>query len=425
MPEAPPAGPTPAHPSPAAPPARPATEPSVATPAGRGAALPLPPGSVPSEAELGAFLANLPAMDVPARLERLRESLEAEGLAAMLVTSLTNLRYLCGFSGSAGMLFVLPSGVVLLTDGRYGQQAGEQLEAAGVAARVEVAPAAGQAALGRGLLEGTGVERLALEADHLSWARQRSFAADWFPGVEPVPTVGMVERLRSVKDEGEIARLTAAAAVADAAFAAVRPLLAEGPDERSFALALEVEMRRLGASGPSFETIVAAGPNGSKPHHRPGGRVVGPAEPVVVDFGALVDGYHSDMTRTVWVRPPVEAELRRAVEVVAESQAAGVAAVSPGQPCRCVDEVCRQVIARAGWAERFVHGTGHGVGLDIHEAPSVSAASVDTLQVGQVVTVEPGVYLPGLGGVRIEDTVVVTEGGCRPITTTPKDSCAT
>ena len=143
---------------------------------------------------------------------------------------------------------------------------------------------------------------------------------------------------------------------------------------------------------------------------------------MVVDFGARFEGYCSDMTRTVWVGHVADPELRRAVEVVLASQAAGVAAVGPGVACAEVDKVCRDVIAGAGWGDFFVHGTGHGVGLDIHEAPSVAATSVDTLEVGHVVTVEPGVYLPGLGGVRIEDTVVVTEDGCRPLNTTPKDS---
>ena len=180
-------------------------------------------------------------------------------------------------------------------------------------------------------------------------------------------------------------------------------------------------MRLLGASGPSFETIVASGANAAMPHHRPGPRNIRPGEPVVLDFGARFDGYCSDMTRTVWVDRVDDPELRRAVDVVWASQAAGVAAVGPGVRCADVDAACREVIAEAGWADFFVHGTGHGVGLDIHEAPSVAATSTDTLEAGHVVTVEPGVYLPGLGGVRIEDTVVVTEDGCRPLNSTPKD----
>jgi Xaa-Pro aminopeptidase len=179
-------------------------------------------------------------------------------------------------------------------------------------------------------------------------------------------------------------------------------------------------MRRLGASGPSFETIVAAGPNAAKPHHRPSDRPIRGGDLVVLDFGATFDGYRSDMTRTYCVGEPT-AEQLHLVEVVAASQAAGVQAVRGGIPAADVDRTCRQVIAEAGWGEQFVHGTGHGVGLDIHEAPSVAATSSDTLQPGQVVTVEPGVYLPGVAGVRIEDTLVVTDTGNQPLTRTAKD----
>jgi Xaa-Pro aminopeptidase len=364
------------------------------------------------------------AMDVSSRLDRLQGVLTGldDRPDAFLVTSLTNIRYLTGFTGSSGMLFLLPDEAVLLTDGRYGIQATEQLTAAGVDARVEVARAADQAARAQEIVGAGAVARLGLEAAHVSWARQQAFAANWFPEVELLSTVDLVEGLRRVKDAGEMARLTEAARIADLALDHLRPQLGSGLTEEAFGRALDFEMRRLGASGPSFETIVASGPNAAKPHHRPGPRVIGTGEPVVVDFGARFEGYCSDMTRTVWEGHLADPELRRAVEVVLASQAAGVAAVGPGVACAQVDQVCREVIVSAGWGEFFVHGTGHGVGLDIHEAPSVAATSVDTLEVGHVVTVEPGVYLPGLGGVRIEDTVVVTADGCRPLNTTPKDS---
>jgi Xaa-Pro aminopeptidase len=359
-------------------------------------------------------------MDTAGRLGRLRVELERAAVEALVVTSLTNIRYLTGFTGSAGVLFVLPGEAILLTDGRYGTQAPEQMAAAGVAARCEVAPAATQQPVASSIVGGVDGP-LGLEAAHISWARQRTFAATWFPGVELVPTVDLVEGLRRVKDAGELGRLAGAAAIADSALASIRPMLAEDPTELDFAHALDAEMRRLGASGPSFETIVASGPNAAKPHHRPGSRRIRAGEPVVIDFGALLDGYCSDMTRTVWTGELVDAELRRAVEVVASSQAAGVDAVRAGVTGAAVDRTCREVIAAAGWGDAFVHGTGHGVGLDIHEAPSVAATSADTLAAGHVVTVEPGVYLPGVGGVRIEDTVVVTDLGCTPLTSTAKD----
>jgi Xaa-Pro aminopeptidase len=362
-------------------------------------------------------------MEVAGRLARLRERLSGDGGAeAMLVTSIVHVRYLTGFTGSAGMLFVLPGEAVLLTDGRYAVQAAEQLAGASVEARVEVAPAAAQAERAASLLGASAVTSLALEAAHLSWARQMAFESRWFPGVELRATTGLVEGLRAVKDPGELDRLAAAARIADVALAEVRGALRSGVSEARFAAELDFAMRRLGAAGPSFDTIVASGPNASKPHHRPGGRPIEAGEAVVVDFGAVFDGYCSDMTRTVWVDGITDAQVRRALAVVRDSQAAGVAAVRAGVACVDVDRACRQVIEDAGWGERFVHGTGHGVGLEIHEAPSLSAASTDTLAAGQVVTVEPGVYLPGLGGVRIEDTVVVTDHGCRPLTSTPKDA---
>jgi Xaa-Pro aminopeptidase len=360
-------------------------------------------------------------MDVSARLGRLGQALTRVGTEALLVSSRTNIRYLTGFTGSAGLLFVVPGEVVLLTDGRYGTQATEELAAAGVDARVVVARAADQAAQAQEIVAAHRVSSLGLEAAHISWARQRAFSADWFPDVELLPTIDVVEDLRRTKDAGELARLAAAATIADQALNEVRPQLDQGLTEEAFGRTLDFEMRRWGASGPSFDTIVASGPNAAMPHHRPGSRVIRGGEPVVLDFGARFDGYCSDMTRTVWVGEVADPTLRRAVDVVLASQAAGVAAVRAGISCADVDQACRQVIADAGWADFFVHGTGHGVGLDIHEAPSVAATSTDTLEAGNVVTVEPGVYLPGLGGVRIEDTVVVTADGCRPLTSTPKD----
>jgi Xaa-Pro aminopeptidase len=233
---------------------------------------------------------------------------------------------------------------------------------------------------------------------------------------------GAVEALRIVKDPGEVARIEAACGIADDALAAVLPLLDERPTEATFALALDGEMRRRGADDISFETIVASGPNGSRPHHTPTNRAIVPGDLVVIDFGALVDGYHSDMTRTIPVGglDALEDTQRQMVAVVTAAQAAGVAAVRAGGSTSEVDTACRSVIQAAGWGDAFVHGTGHGVGLDIHEDPKVSWASDGTLADGHVVTVEPGVYLPGHGGVRVEDTVVVTSTGCRPLTRAPK-----
>ena len=365
--------------------------------------------------------ATLPAMDVVGRGDRLRSMLPSLGCDALVVTHLTNIRYLSGFSGSAGLLVVDERGMLLITDGRYGEQAGAQLDIAGVDADVVIgrtADAQRTAASDRLVNR----SRVGLEADHVSWSAQRRYADEWFPGVELAPTTEAVESLRTVKDVGEVARIETACAIADASLASVLPLLADRPTEAGFALALDEAMRRHGADDVSFPTIVASGPNGSRPHHEPASRLIERGDLVVIDFGALVDGYHSDMTRTIPVGgiEALDAEERRMLEVVTASQAAGVAAVRSGVPVSAVDAACRSVIDEAGWGDAFVHGTGHGVGLDIHEAPGVSGTSTATLAGGQVVTVEPGVYLPGLGGVRVEDTVVVTEDGCRSLTAAPK-----
>ena len=354
-------------------------------------------------------------LQVAPRLGRLRERFDAAGIDALVVTDLTNVRYLTGFTGSAGMLAVTADGALLTTDGRYRTQSAEQVAAAGAAAEIAVGGLQVQRDALAGWLEGAA--RVGLEADHVSWSASRR----WGELVgEVVPTTGEVEALREVKDAGEVDRIGRAAAIADAALAEVLPLLAEPMTEVDFALALDTAMRRGGAESTAFETIVAAGPNSAKPHHHPTERVIRPGDLVVVDFGATFEGYRSDMTRTFCPGGEPDAELARVLGVVRESQARGVAAVRPGIGVKEVDEVCRTVIAGAGWADRFEHGTGHGVGLDIHEAPTVGPLSTAILEPGMVVTVEPGIYLPGTGGVRIEDTLVVTEDGSRLLTTFSK-----
>ncbi len=363
---------------------------------------------------------RFPPMDMGGRLGRVRAAVAGAGCDALLVTNLANVRYLTGFTGSAALVLVGPEQLLLATDGRYGVQAGEQLATAGVEATIAVGSHADQRAALVSAAEGA--RQLALEAASVSWARQRELAVDWFPRVTLVATEGLVEELRRVKDAGEIARIQEAARMADEALARVRRRLVAGVTEAEVALALDVEMRRLGADGSAFDTIVASGPNGARPHARPSARPIATGELVVIDFGAAVDGYRSDMTRTLCLAPPASATQLRMVDVVTASQRAGVEAVAAGRPAADVDRACRAVIAEAGWADAFLHGTGHGVGLDIHEAPALAATSGDTLAAGHVVTVEPGVYLPAHGGVRIEDTVVVTDDGCLPLTHAPKES---
>ncbi|MGH9107733.1 MAG: M24 family metallopeptidase [Acidimicrobiales bacterium] len=363
--------------------------------------------------------AGLAPMDRAGRMGRLRELMAEAGCEALLVSNLTNVRYLTGFSGSAALLFVHPGGAVFVTDGRYATQAPAELAQSRVPAEVRVLPAVEQPAL---LAEMAGERpRVGLEAEDVTWARQQRLREEWPAGTALVATVHLVEGLRRLKGPGEMARVATAATTADRALAQVAALLGERPSEVEVAVALDSEMRRLGAEAPAFPTIVASGPNGAEPHHHPGARRLGPGELVVLDFGARVDGYCSDMTRTVRSGGrAMDADLRRIEAVVLASQDAGLSAVRDGVAGAEVDRACREVVEAAGLGEFFVHGTGHGVGLDVHEAPSLSARSQDILCSGQVVTVEPGVYVAGLGGARTEDTVVVTEAGCEVLTLTPK-----
>jgi Xaa-Pro aminopeptidase len=360
----------------------------------------------------------LAALDVGPRLARLQARLADASMDALVVSKLANVRYLTGFTGSAGVLLVTRDGARFVTDGRYMQRAHEELDAAGARAEIEIGltGAAQRELLVRAVAPGA---RLGLEEHTVTWAQQIEYV-EAFVGAEVVPAGDLVESLRRVKDAGEIDRIRRACAIADDAFQALLPMLSERPTERDFAVALEFAMRERGASGNSFDPIVASGPNGSKPHHVPSDRVIERNELVVCDFGCIVEGYCSDMTRTVSIGDPGP-DARHLYEVVMQSQKAGRAAVAADVACAAVDRASRDVIADAGWADAFSHSTGHGVGLEIHEAPRVASTAGDTLLLNDVVTVEPGVYLPGIGGVRIEDTLVVGATGAESLTLTPKD----
>lgn len=355
----------------------------------------------------------LPAMEVGSRSDLVRSRFDTMQVDALAVTNLTNVRWLTGFTGSNAAALVTADSLVLFTDGRYADQAPAQLEAAGVTADLRIGTDV-VAAIDRAAPSGL---RLGLEADHATWQIQQRLAVD---DRVLVPVVGELVELRSRKDPGEVARIRAAAAVADATLAEVAPTMVDRPTEREIALALDTGMRRRGATDAAYETIVASGPNGALPHARPTDRVIERGDLIVIDVGALVDGYRSDMTRTFVIGEPTT-EQERQLDVVRESQAAGAAAVAAGVAASAVDAACRAVIADAGWEDRFTHGTGHGVGLDIHEQPRLNRISSDTLQAGQLVTVEPGVYLTGEGGVRWEDLLLVTDDGADCLSGAPKE----
>jgi Xaa-Pro aminopeptidase len=360
----------------------------------------------------GDGLPPLTVMDVPSRLDLVRDALAEAEVDGLIVTKRVNVRWLTGFTGSRGLVVVTDDELLVVTDGRYGEQVRHQLDQAGVQARVEitaidVGSAVATVAAGR--------SRIGLEAQHVTWHR-RDQIDRWLPDTTLVPTLGLIEELRRTKDDGELSRLVRAAALADTALAEVAPTLADRPTELQVARALDRHMEDHGADEPSYETIVASGPNAALPHATPTDRIIESGDLVVIDVGARIDGYGSDMTRTFVAGCEPTITQRAWHDAVVEAQAAGIAAVADGVDERAVDSACRSVLASHGLVDAFVHGTGHGIGLEIHEQPILSPRSDGILLAGLVVTVEPGVYIPGRGGVRVEDSVVVGVDGCRPIT---------
>lgn len=349
------------------------------------------------------------------RPERLAASLEAAGIDVLLVTNLVNVRYLTGYTGSNGLALVGPRTRTFITDFRYVQQSAEQVDSSfhRVQAPLELLDAVSES-LPQGEL------RLGFDDAHLS-VKQHGRLREQLPErVALEPAAGLVERLRAVKEPGEIERIRTAAAVADAAFEETVAQGLVGRTEREVALALEVAMRERGAERPSFEPIVAAGSHGALPHAAPREVAIEPGQLVVIDWGAQVEGYCSDCTRTV-ATGELDEQAREVYAVTLAAQLAGLEGVRAGGPGTEVDAGARRVIGDAGYGEHFGHGLGHGVGLEIHEAPRLSERSEDVLELGNIVTVEPGVYLPDRLGVRIEDLAVVTERGCELLTSLPKE----
>ncbi|WP_027940737.1 M24 family metallopeptidase [Amycolatopsis taiwanensis] len=358
-----------------------------------------------------------------ARRDALRAELREADVAALLVTDLVNIRYLTGFSGSNAALLLHAEDeqrTVFCTDGRYTtQSAAEVPDLERVTDRESAA-----ALLKRAAGQVGSYRRVGFESHHVSVESYHTYAAI-AGGIELARTPGRVERLRMVKDETEISALRAACAAADRALADLleRGGIRPGRTEREVARELENLMLDHGSTGPSFDSIVAAGANSAIPHHAPTGKVLGPGEFVKLDFGATVDGYHSDMTRTVVIGRPADWQ-RELYELVHQAQASGVAAVLPAGDLAEIDKAARQVIEQAGHGEEFSHPLGHGVGLQIHEAPRLAYNAAGTLSVGMTVTVEPGVYLAGRGGVRIEDTLVVRESAPEILTLSSKELVA-
>lgn len=343
------------------------------------------------------------------RLRKLRERLEPTGAEALLVTSPANVRYLSGFgTPEDAVVLVKPSEAVLLTDARYTAQAEEES-----ALPYDIVAGLHGAAADR--LQGA---KLAVEGEAMNLTEFRTLSDKL--GYEPLVTEGLFAPLRLVKSEDEISKLREAARITDLAYEAALAMMRPGVTEVEVALELERTMRLRGAEGSAFDIIVASGKRGAMPHGVASQKKLEAGDLVTLDFGAVVDGYHADMTRTVAIGQ-VGAEERRMFDAVLEAQKAALAAVGPGKSGRELDKVARDILARHGLGEQFSHSLGHGTGLVIHEGPRLSSRSEDVLEPGMVVTVEPGVYFPGFTGLRIEDLAVVTESGHEVLSHSPKE----
>lgn len=358
------------------------------------------------------------------RLAHVRQLMHDQRLDALVITNVANRRYLSGFTGSAGTLLVSAERALLFSDFRYQAQAAQEAPdfEFRLLANASALPSALLAALREQGLD-TPRARLGFESADVSVAQysvwQQAFKTEQLQ-VSWLATEGLVEQVRLHKDAAELATLRRAIAITDQAFAAVRPLLRPEMRERDVAWELEKAMRERGADGVAFDIIVAGGDNGSRPHARAGDDQLGRGRPIVMDFGARLEGYHADMTRTV-ILGEADEQFWQVYNTVLAAQQAAEAGVRPGLTGQQADSIAREQIAAAGYGDAFGHSLGHGVGLVIHEGPRLAQTSQDLLAAGAVVSIEPGIYLLGWGGVRIEDLVVLTETGLDVLTQSSKD----
>jgi Xaa-Pro aminopeptidase len=354
---------------------------------------------------------------MPHRVDRLRARFPALGVDAFLVTFLPHLRYLCGFSGSAGAGFVTSRGLHFFTDGRYAEQIRKEV---GGGWKHHVSPGSGSLFQ---LIRDSGVvrsgARVGFDGNTLLYQEFRTLKK-LVPGSRVLPKADVIEPIAAVKDESEIRAIKKAVEITDRTFNDVLPMIKPGVRESDLAAEISWLQRTHGAEKDAFDTIAASGPRSALPHGHASSKKIAKGELLTLDFGCVVDGYHSDMTRTVGVgRLPAEA--KKIYALVLEAQAAAVDAARAGMKTKDLDATARAIIGTAGHGNHFQHSLGHGIGLQIHEAPRISVQSRAVLEAGNVVTIEPGVYIPGLGGVRIEDDVVIGENGCRVLTRSPKE----
>ncbi len=361
-------------------------------------------------------------MNFLARQTKLREQLGSGRVDACLVSYLPNIRYLSGFTGSAGLLLVEGRGSTFFTDFRYDSQAHEEVKGARIIIGRKSPLELLEQFLGRRRKRARSWT-VGIEAEHFTVEEKKRLNSFLPSGIQLKNTRSAVERLRLVKDSEELARIREAVKLGATLFDRGLKVLREGVTELEVAAEMELVARRAGAEGMSFPTIIASGPRAALPHGRASALPICSGGFVVCDFGVILAGYCSDQTRTVWVGR-VSAEARRVYDAVLEAQQAAVDVVRPGIAASEVDSAARHVLRKAGLADYFTHSTGHGVGLEIHEAPRIAAGQSDVLEPGMVITIEPGVYFPAKWGVRIEDMVAVTPTGCDVLTPTPKDFVA-
>ncbi len=349
------------------------------------------------------------------RRDKLRRAIKKAEADALLVTNFTNVTYLTGFTGDDSFLLVRPDGEVVLSDFRYTTQLGEEAPGVDLAVRKS---ATSMVELLKKVVSAAKIRRLGVEADSMTLSFRDKIARE-LPNVEIVHTSAMVEELRQIKDKGEIARLRRAVRQAEKAFGVLRATLEPEKTEKDVANALEHQMRLFGSRNRGFQSIIAVGSRAALPHAVPTERRVCESDFILVDWGADEGLYRSDLTR-VLVTGRLSAKFERIYNVVLKAQSKAIAAIRPGAICETIDGIARRVIAKAGFGRYFGHSLGHGIGLDVHEAPRLAAKCKTVLRPGMVVTVEPGIYIPNWGGVRIEDDVLVTRKGHEVLTTVPR-----
>lgn len=350
------------------------------------------------------------------RRQQLRKAIRQSGANAALITDPVNVTWLTGFDGDSSWLLVQPRAELLISDSRYEVQIGEQCP--GLDCEIRTARHT-LPAFAASLLKKARLSSLALESDHLTHAGYASLA-DALPATQVIPARHLVEPLRAIKDEFEIATIRQSIAVAERAFAVIRAQLTPDQSELQIAHNLEHQIRKFGGTRCSFDPIVGVGPRGALPHGQPSQATVGQSPFMLIDWGASYQGYASDLTR-ILVTGKISPKLRRLYNIVLDAQHAAIGKIRPGAPLAEVDRAARGLIADARLGRKFGHGLGHGFGLQIHESPFISPRAEGTLQPGMVVTVEPGVYLPDWGGIRIEDDVLVTPDGSQILSTLPRE----